>query len=93
MVKVTFTADKYTEKSLEIGNAAESGYVNLDWNRFEIMAPEDEAVKEFDTVEEAEKFIEESIGETEKSGDSYYAVDSPIDSEGNHWSFAGHITD
>lgn len=93
MVKVTFTADKYTEESLAFGNAAESGYVDLSWNRFQIMSPEDEAVTLFDTRDEAERSIEDSIGAVERSGDSYYAVDSPMDDEGNRWSYAGHISE
>jgi hypothetical protein len=93
MVKVCFTADKYTPESLELGTPAESGYVNLDWNRFQIMEPGDEWTKPFDTIAEAKQFIEDSIGETEASNDSYYGIDSVMDSDGNTWSFAGHIDD
>lgn len=93
MFKVTFTADRLTEESIDLGASEENGYVNLDWNRFEFVAEEDEDTPagEFETREEAEKFIEESIGYTEASGDSYYAADGAYDNEGNQWRYAGHI--
>lgn len=91
MFKVTFTADRYTNESLEDGISVENGYVNLDWSRHEIMVDGDEWVSEFDTREEAEQFIMDSIGDTEPSGDSYYGIDTDQDNNGDHWSYAGHI--
>lgn len=91
MFKVTFTADRYTDESLEDGISVENGYVNLDWNRHEIMVDGDEWVTEFETREEAEQFIMDSIGDTDQSGDSYYACDSDRDDNGDQWNHAGHI--
>lgn len=91
MFKVTFTADRFTEESLAEGISSENGYVNLDWNRHEIMVDGDEWVTEFETREEAEQFIEDSIGDTDRSGDAYYACDSEHDSNYDQWNFAGHI--
>lgn len=91
MHRVTFTADRYTEESLSEGIAEESGYVNVEWNKQSIMAEDDEFFKDFDTRDEAEAYIEENLGDTEQSGDSYYATDSETDSEGDTWNFAGHI--
>lgn len=91
MFKVTFTADRYTEESLAEGISVENGYVNLNWNRHEIMVDGDEWVNEFETREEAEQFIMDSIGDTDQSGDSYYACDSEHDSNYDQWNYAGHI--
>lgn len=91
MFKVTVTADRYTEESLEDGISVENGYVNLDWNRYEIIADNDEWFKEFDTREEAEQFIMDSIGDTDRSGDTFYAVDSERDTNYDQWNFAAHI--
>lgn len=91
MFKVTVTADRFTEESLAEGISVENGYVNLDWNRYAIMADEDDWFEEFATREEAEAFIMDSIGDTEQSGDSYYATDTDRDSNYDLWSFAAHI--
>lgn len=91
MFKVTVTADRYTEESLEDGISVENGYVNLDWNRHEIIAEDDEWFQEFDTREEAEQFIMDSIGDTERSGDTFYAVDAERDANYDQWNFAAHI--
>lgn len=91
MFKVTFTADRYTEESIAEGLSVEGGYINVDWNKYSIMADDDEFSKEFDTREEAEQYIEDNIGSTEQSGDSYYAQDADTDNNGETWMFAGHI--
>lgn len=91
MLKVTFTAERFTEESLEDGINVESGFVNLDWNRHEIMAEGDEWAAIFETREEAEQFIMNAIGDTEKSGDSYYGIDTDRDSNYDAWSYAAHI--
>lgn len=89
--RVTFTADRYTEESIAEGMPVESGYINVDWNKHSIMEDGDEFFKDFDTRAEAEAYIEENIGSVEPSGDSFYAQDSDVDSEGDTWNFAGHI--
>lgn len=91
MFKVSFSADRYTTESLEEGIAEESGFVDLDWNRHQIMPEGDEKFEEFDTRAEAEQHIMDSIGSVEPSGDNYYAIDPDIDTNGDSWSYCGHI--
>lgn len=89
--RVTFTADHYTEESLAVGTAVENGYINPEWNKQSIIDESDEFFKDFDTLAEAEQYIEETIGGTEQSGDSYYGIDTEMDSEGGDWNYAGHV--
>lgn len=89
---VQFTADRVTEESAAEGMAAESGWIDPELSMRRIFDDADEvAAFRFDTYEEAESFIEETIGECEDaSAPSYYAKDERI-YDGESWRYAGHI--
>lgn len=94
MFRVRFTA---TVKNFDTEEEF-NGWVSPDWNRFELYS-EREDVKDydFDTREEAVKFIEETIGAVESDCGSevmgnYYAQDAEMNNEtGEVWYRAGHV--
>lgn len=93
-ISVAFTADHVTEASAEFGTPAESGWIDPDYSMKEIYAErEDVQIFSFPTLEEAEEYIEQVIGEFEPTeGENYYAVDTQHDMvTGDYWRYAGHI--
>lgn len=92
MFRVRFTATVHNFASEEDFN----GWVDMNWNRYELRTErEDVRFEDFDTLAEAEKHIEDTIGFFEHDGGSenYYAQDadtSPED-EDEVWYRAGHI--
>lgn len=94
MFKVRFTA---TVKNFDTEEEF-NGWVSPDWSRFDLYTErEDVKVYEFDTREEAVKFIEETIGAIDFSGaeevmGNYYGADPETNNEtGEVWYRAGHV--
>lgn len=91
---VRFTGERITEESAAQGDAAERGWVNPSWSRTTLYAEQDKVpYTGFDTREEAEAFIESTIGSyTTDDGENYYADDSDLDKEtGDYWKYAAHV--
>lgn len=91
MFRVRFTATVHNFDTEEEFN----GWVDPAWNRYELHSERDDVRSyEFDTLEEAEKYIEDTIGSFEHDGGSenYYAedVDQNLES-GESWYRAGHV--
>ncbi len=94
MFKVRFNAtviNRDTEEEFH-------GWVSPEWNQYSLYTErEDVKVTEFDTREEAEKFIEDTIGTYETdSGERvtghYYAADADTNNEtGEDWYRCGVI--
>lgn len=94
--EVAFTGEVTDEAHASEGMARESGWINSRWSMRVLHAEkEDVRVYVFDTLEEAEEKIRETIGDTETDGGgSYYATESRDDYEtGDNWSYAAHITE
>lgn len=94
--EVAFTGEKVTEESAAFGDAEERGWVDIRWSRKEFyMDKEDVRTFEFDTREEAEKFIESEIGSADSyDGYTWYAADPDIDYvTGASYSYAAHVTE
>jgi hypothetical protein len=91
MFKVRFSA---TVKNFDTEEEF-NGWVSPSWSRYALYTERDDVqVEEFDTLEEAVKHIEDTIGSTEHDAGSenYYAEDVDVNHEaGEHWYRAGHI--
>jgi uncharacterized membrane protein len=94
--QVRFTADVTTPESAELGDFEASGWIDPYWS-MRVLHDSDSDLTEsvFDTLEEAEAFIEKTIGPADSyDGGSWYAADGEDDyASGAHWSYAGHITE
>jgi hypothetical protein len=94
--EVAFTGEKVTEESAAIGDAEERGWVDLHWNRKQFHEnKEDVRTFEFDSLAEAEEFIESEIGSYDSyDGGTWYAADPDIDYvTGASYSYAAHVTE
>ena len=91
MFRVRFTA---TVKNFDTEEEF-NGWVDPAWHRFSLYTERDDVrFSDFETLEEAEKHIEETIGSYEHDGGSenYYAEDVDQNMEsGEYWYRAGHI--
>jgi hypothetical protein len=91
MFRVRFTATVHNFDTEEEWN----GWVDHQWNSFELRTErEDVRFEDFDTLEEAEKAIEDTIGFFEHDGGSenYYALDPETNNEtGEVWYRSGHV--
>jgi hypothetical protein len=90
MFDVRFTARVVNRDTEEEFN----GWVSPSWNRYALYSEkEDVQVESFDTLEEAEKHIEDTIGSyVKEQRGNYYAEDEDMNYEsGEHWLRAGHI--
>ncbi len=94
--EVAFTADVVDEESAANGDARERGWIDPRWSMTQVYENrEDVTVETFDTREEAEAYIEETIGNYDSfDGETWYAQDPHEDYKtGDTWSYAGHITE
>lgn len=92
MIKVQFTATVFNPDTEETFN----GWVDPQWNRFELRSePTDVKVYEFETLAEAEDFIESEIGVADSyNGDLWSAADSVTNTiTGEEWSYTAAITE
>lgn len=93
---VRFTGERITEESAAEGMPAESGWADPQWSRRKLHE-EQKSVRAtgFDTLTEAQEFIESTIGPyepTEAPEGPYYQIDAEQDLEtGDYWKFAAHI--
>ena len=94
--EVAFTADVVTAESAEHGDADRRGWIDWDWSSRQVHEnKEDVRVHIFDTREEAEKYIEDTIGTADSyDGYDWYAADPREDYRtGESWNYCGHITE
>jgi hypothetical protein len=92
MFTVQFTATVFNPDTEDNFN----GWVDPAWNRYELRELADDVrTWTFDTLEEAEAFIEETIGSTRQDSEPkryYYAEDSDFNREtGEDWSYCAVI--
>ncbi len=72
------------------------GFISPEWSKTQLFSEAtDVKTFEFETREDAEKFIEETIGEADNfDGEDWYAADSHFDLEsGEDWSYHARITE
>jgi hypothetical protein len=90
MVTVSFTATVYNPDTEEVFN----GWVDINWNRFELRTEQtDVRVHQFDTLAEAEEFVESEIGPADSyENGHWYAADSVMNNEsGEDWSYCAYF--
>lgn len=90
-IKVVFTGDVTDDEHVSMGATRANGYVSPEWSMTELYENEsDVQTFEFDTQEEAEKFIEETIGATETTdGERFYTLDVRTNGD-DYWNYCGH---
>lgn len=90
--EVVFTGDVTDSEHSAIGATRANGWISPNWSMTTLFEnKEDVELFYFDTYEEAEKFIEDTLGSCEgSSAPSYYANDGRQDGD-DYWSYAGHI--
>lgn len=94
MFEVRFTADVVTEESAASGDYDRSGWIDPEFSKTQLFdVREDVKIYRFDSREEAEKFILETIGDHDSyDGFAWYAADTHEDYvTGDSWSYAAHI--
>jgi hypothetical protein len=94
MFEVRFTADVTTPESAEFGGYDRSGWIDPDYSKTTLFdSYKDVTTYRFDAREEAETFIESTIGEADSyDGSTWYAADGHDDYvTGENWSYAAHI--
>lgn len=92
--QVVFTGDVTDEVHAAMGATRANGWVCPEWSMTALFADKEEvATYDFDTREEAEAFIEETIGATETSdGEAFYSLDTKTDDR-DYWSYCGHVSE
>jgi hypothetical protein len=92
MFKVNFTASVKNFDTEEDFN----GWVDPQWSMSTLHSEESDVRSwEFDTLEEAIKFIDSEIGSVETryaERGNYYAQDSELHN-GEYWYYCGHVTE
>jgi hypothetical protein len=89
MYGVWFTGMRMTDESAELGDWAESGWVNIKWSLREFLDEQPDPIV-FDTKDEAEEFVDSEIGVVSTdNGINYYAEDMDVDYITGDW-FAYH---
>ena len=94
MFTVTFTADVVTEESADFGDYDRSGWIDPKFSKSVIFDDKADVTHfVFDSLESAEDFIRETIGDYDSyDGFTWYATDSHDDYEtGENYSYAAHI--
>lgn len=94
--QVVFTGDVTDEVHASEGATRANGWVCPEWSMTALFEEKEEvATYDFDTREEAEAFIEDTIGATETSdGEAFYSTDSNMDmTTGDYWSYCGHVSE
>lgn len=94
MIKVTFTGERSTEESAAEGMVAESGWMDMDFSRTEILdSPAEAKVHECDSMEDALNLINDYIGDFEPSErGTYYGTDAHMDfTTGDVYTYAAHV--
>lgn len=93
--QVVFTGDVTDEVHAAMGATRENGWVCPEWSMTALFEEKEEvATYDFETREEAEAFIEDTIGSVDGSGDSFYSNDCHQDmTTGDYWSYCGHVSE
>ena len=92
--EVAFTGDVTDDAHASHGATREHGWISPKWSMFELYEnKEDVELFYFDSYEDAEKFIEDTLGSVEgASAPSYYANEVRRNAD-DYWSYAAHITE
>jgi hypothetical protein len=94
--EVAFTGDVTDEEHAREGATRANGWIDPKWSMTVLHENrEDVRTEVFETLAEAEAYIEDTIGSVVDNGDgTYYAQDGHTDLQtGDDWSYAGHITE